>query len=72
MASRSTMSCSRHGAIVTATVDGLAASIASVIIMAAAEISVTENGIVMIHNRASFIGVDANEMRGAWTRRKSS
>lgn len=52
-----------HRATVTATVDGLAASIASVIIMAASEISVAENGIVMIHNPSTLIAGDANEMR---------
>src|SRR5437879_6820438 len=39
-----------NGAKVTAQVDGLAASIASVIIMAASEISMGENTLLMIHN----------------------
>jgi ATP-dependent Clp endopeptidase proteolytic subunit ClpP len=52
-----------HGGTVTATVDGLAASIASVIIMAAGEISVAQNGIVMIHNPSTMIAGDSNEMR---------
>ena len=52
-----------HGAKVTAQVDGLAASIASVIIMAASEISVAANGMVMIHNPSTVVGGDSNEMR---------
>jgi ATP-dependent Clp protease protease subunit len=52
-----------HGATVTAQVDGLAASIASVITMAASEISMGDNAMMMIHNPASLIGGDANEMR---------
>jgi ATP-dependent Clp endopeptidase proteolytic subunit ClpP len=52
-----------HKAAVTATVDGLAASIASVIIMAASEISMGSNGMLMIHNPWSSVQGDANDMR---------
>jgi ATP-dependent Clp protease, protease subunit len=52
-----------HGATVTAQVDGLAASIASVVIMAAEHISVARTALVMIHNPRSFIGGDAGEFR---------
>jgi ATP-dependent Clp endopeptidase proteolytic subunit ClpP len=52
-----------HGAKVTAQVDGLAASIASVIVMAASEISMGENAIMMIHNPYTSVGGDANDMR---------
>lgn len=52
-----------HGAKVTATVDGLAASIASVIIMAASEISMGDNAMMMIHNPSCMIAGDSNEMR---------
>lgn len=53
-----------HPAYIHAIVDGLAASIASVIIMAAKKIEVAENGMVMIHNpHASVFGADSAEMR---------
>jgi ATP-dependent Clp endopeptidase proteolytic subunit ClpP len=53
-----------HSATVTAQVVGLAASIASVIIMAASEISMGEGSMIMIHNPyAAVIGGDAGEMR---------
>jgi ATP-dependent Clp protease, protease subunit len=52
-----------HGAKVTAQVDGLAASIASVIIMAASEISMGDNAMMMIHNPSTLIAGDSNEMR---------
>ncbi len=52
-----------HGATVTAAVDGLAASIASVIVMAASEISMGDNAMMMIHNPWSTVQGDANEMR---------
>ncbi|MGA7220019.1 MAG: head maturation protease, ClpP-related [Candidatus Sulfotelmatobacter sp.] len=52
-----------HGATVTAQVDGLAASIASVIIMAASEISMGSNAMMMIHNPSTVIGGDSNDMR---------
>jgi ATP-dependent Clp protease protease subunit len=52
-----------HGATVTAQVDGLAASIASVIIMAASEISMGDNAMMMIHNPSTLISGDSNDMR---------
>ena len=52
-----------HGAKVTAQVDGLAASIASVIVMAASEISMGDNAMMMIHNPATMVGGDSNAMR---------
>jgi ATP-dependent Clp endopeptidase proteolytic subunit ClpP len=52
-----------HGAKVTAQVDGVAASIAGVILMAAEEIACVENGMIMIHNPHTLIAGDANDMR---------
>ncbi len=52
-----------HGAKVTAQVDGIAASIASVIVMAASEISMSANGMVMVHNPSTMIAGDAPRMR---------
>ncbi|HTR22722.1 MAG TPA: head maturation protease, ClpP-related [Terriglobales bacterium] len=53
-----------HGARITATVEGLAASIASVIIMAAERISMAQNALLMIHNPyAAVLGGDANDLR---------
>lgn len=52
-----------HGAKITAQVDGLAASIASVIVMAASEISMGSNAMMMIHNPSTVIGGDSNDMR---------
>jgi ATP-dependent Clp protease protease subunit len=51
------------GATVTAEVLGVAASIASVIIMAASRISMSENSLMMIHNPSTAIGGDAAEFR---------
>ena len=52
-----------HGAKITAQVDGLSASIASVITMAASEISMGDNAMMMIHNPSTVIGGDSNDMR---------
>ena len=52
-----------HGAKITASVDGLSASIASVITMAASEISMGDNAMMMIHNPSTVIGGDSNDMR---------
>ncbi|MBZ5679583.1 MAG: Clp protease ClpP [Acidobacteriia bacterium] len=52
-----------HGARVTAQVDGLAASIASTIIMAASEIAMADNSMMMIHNPYAGLVGDAAEMR---------
>lgn len=52
-----------HGAKVSGQVDGIAASIASVIIMAASEISMGDNTMMMIHNPATMIAGDSHRMR---------
>jgi ATP-dependent Clp protease protease subunit len=52
-----------NGAKVTATVVGLAASIASVIMCAASEISVCANALVMIHLPYTMTAGDANDMK---------
>jgi ATP-dependent Clp protease protease subunit len=53
----------RHKAIVNMHVDGLAASIASVIVMAGDTIHIPVNGIVMIHHPMSGVYGNATEMR---------
>lgn len=53
----------RHKAKVTAQVDALAASIASVIIMAADEIRMPSNSMLMIHNPWTFAIGNAAELR---------
>jgi ATP-dependent Clp protease, protease subunit len=53
----------RHDAKVITEVDGLAASIASVIALAGEEIRMAENAFFMIHNPHSIAWGDANEMR---------
>ena len=50
---------------VTTVVDGLAASIASVIAMAGDEVHIAENGYIMIHNPWSFGGGESKDMRRA-------
>lgn len=52
-----------HGAKITATVDGIAASIASVIAMAASELSMAETSILMIHNPHTVAMGDSAAMR---------
>jgi ATP-dependent Clp protease protease subunit len=52
-----------HAARVVARVDGLAASIASLIIMAADEIRLADGAWIMIHNPSAFAIGDAAEMR---------
>jgi ATP-dependent Clp endopeptidase proteolytic subunit ClpP len=52
-----------HGATVTAQVDGIAASIAGVILMAASKISIAENALIMIHNPFVATAGDAEDMR---------
>lgn len=51
-----------HPAKVTAYVDGIAASIASVIIMAADEIVISDGGMIMIHRPMSGVFGNASEM----------
>lgn len=53
----------RHSAHVTAYVDALAASIASVIIMAADEVRMPSNSMLMIHNPWTFAIGNAVELR---------
>lgn len=53
----------RHPAKKTVVVDGLAASIASVIMCAGDEIKIAAAGFVMIHNARSFAMGDARELR---------
>lgn len=53
----------RFEAKIIAHVDGLAASIASVIIMAADEIHMPKNALIMIHNPAAGAFGEADEMR---------
>ena len=55
----------RHPAAKTVVVDGLAASIASVIAMAGDEIKIAPAGFMMIHNAWSFSMGDANALRRA-------
>lgn len=52
-----------HRAKVTMRVDGIAASIASVIMMAGDTIKVAENAMVMIHNPATFAWGEAKDLR---------
>jgi ATP-dependent Clp protease protease subunit len=52
----------RHPAKVTAHVDGIAASIASVVLMAGDEIVVPKNAMVMIHRATALAIGDAEEM----------
>jgi len=51
-----------HPAKVTAYVDGIAASIASIIIMAADEIIISDGGMIMIHRPMSGVFGNAGEM----------
>lgn len=55
----------RHNARVIAHVDALAASIASVIIMAADEIRMPSNSMLMIHNAWTWASGNAEELRKA-------
>jgi ATP-dependent Clp endopeptidase proteolytic subunit ClpP len=52
-----------HSAVVAVRVDGLAASIASVIALAGATVTVAHNAFLMIHNPASFAFGDADALR---------
>jgi ATP-dependent Clp protease, protease subunit len=53
----------QHPATVTAQVDGVAASIASVIICAASEISIASTGFLMVHNPATIAAGDERDFR---------
>lgn len=52
-----------HKARVIVDIEGLAASIASVIAMAGDEIRIAENGMMMVHNASAFAIGDAEAMR---------
>jgi ATP-dependent protease ClpP protease subunit len=52
-----------HPAKVTVRVDGLAASIASLIAMAGDEIVISEGGFFMVHNAWTFTAGNANDLR---------
>ncbi|MCK5219101.1 Clp protease ClpP, partial [bacterium] len=54
-----------HKATVNVTIDGLAASIASVIAMSGDTITMPENALMMIHNPATIAFGEAEEMRKA-------
>lgn len=53
----------RHDAKVIVEIDGLAASIASVIALAGDEVNMSDNAFFMIHNPHGFAGGDAADMR---------
>jgi len=53
----------QHDAKVTTYIDGLAASIASVIALAGDKVYMAENALFMVHNPYGFAMGDANEMR---------
>ncbi len=53
----------RHPAEVTTHIDGMAASIASIVALAGDEVRIAENAFVMIHNPWGVAIGDANEMR---------
>jgi ATP-dependent protease ClpP protease subunit len=53
----------RHPGKVITHVDGIAASIASVIAMAGSEINVADNAMMMIHNPAAFVFGEAGDLR---------
>lgn len=52
-----------HSAEITAKVDGVAASAASVLILAASSVEVAEGAFIMIHNAWSFTMGDAEDLR---------
>ncbi len=53
----------QHPATITAQVDGVAASIATTIMMAANKITIADNAMVMIHNPMTVSGGDATSLR---------
>ncbi len=52
-----------HPARVTANVDGMAASIASIVVMAANTVQIAENGFIMIHNPSAAAFGSSDELR---------
>lgn len=53
----------RHSGSIDVVIDGIAASMASVIAMAGDTIEIAENGLIMIHNPSAFAGGDSRDMR---------
>jgi ATP-dependent Clp protease, protease subunit len=53
----------RHGAAITVWIDGIAASIASMIAMAGDEVVMPENAMLMIHDPSGLVMGTANDMR---------
>lgn len=53
----------RHPATVTTHIDGLAASMASVIAMAGAQVHMAKNAMIMIHNPSVYSGGDSDALR---------
>lgn len=53
----------RHGAIITATIDGVAASMASVIAMAGDTVTMPENSMLMIHDPSGAVIGTSKDMR---------
>ena len=52
-----------HDAVINVRIEGLAASIASVIAMAGDRITMAENSLMMIHNLLGWVGGEAEDMR---------
>lgn len=53
----------RHSATVNVQIDGIAASIASVIAMSGDTVTIADGGLFMIHQASTFTGGNAQEMR---------
>lgn len=53
----------RHPGCVDVFIDGIAASMASVVAMAGDSIEIAENGLIMIHNPSGFGGGDSKDLR---------
>jgi ATP-dependent Clp protease protease subunit len=54
----------RHGAVITVWIDGIAASIASMVAMAGDEVVMPENAMLMLHNPSGLVMGTAADMRG--------
>jgi ATP-dependent Clp endopeptidase proteolytic subunit ClpP len=55
----------RHDAAITVWIDGIAASIASMIAMAGGEVVMPENAMLMLHDPSGLVAGTASDMRGA-------
>jgi ATP-dependent protease ClpP protease subunit len=53
----------RHAGSIDVVIDGIAASMASVVAMAGDTIEIAENGLIMIHNPSTYGGGDSRDMR---------